>query len=36
MILNNWFYIYKLKDNNSNFKYHNKQIYNMFLYWSKK
>ena len=34
--VNNWFFISKLKDYNSNFKYHYKTIYNKFLYWSKK
>ena len=34
--INSWFFISKLKDYNSNFKYHYKTIYNKFLYWSKK
>ena len=34
--VNNWFFISKLKDYDSKYKYHYKTIYNKFLYWSKK
>jgi len=33
--INNWFFISKLKDYNSKYKYHYKSIYNKFLHWSK-
>lgn len=34
--INRWSFISKLKDYNSNFKFHYKTIYNKFVYWSKK
>jgi len=33
--VNNWFFISKLKNYNSKYKYHYKTIYNKFLFWTK-
>jgi hypothetical protein len=33
--INNWSFLSKLKEYNSNFKYHYKTVYNKFLYWTK-